>query len=173
MELIRTEELIHLVGAILESSSYSDVSNNNYYMYLCMQRNKWGFIFWILTRHKNQLFVMMVLRCDELHANSLDLITNIESYIIWDIILYSDTNVLCSARLLERQLNDAMGILHKHKNQVVWDNLFLCNNKLVYRRHVSCLGKCIHVYFLASPAQKLAYWSTYVKLCRKLLVDIK
>ena len=33
-----------------------------------------------------------------------------------------------------------MGILHKHKNQVVQDNMFLCKNKLVHRRHVSCHG---------------------------------
>ena len=84
----------------------------------------------------------MVLRCDGLHANSLELITSIESNIVWDIISYSDTNVLCSARLLERQLNDAMGILHKRKNQVVPENqnLFQRDNKIIYRRHVSCHG---------------------------------
>ena len=40
MKPVRTEELVHLIGAILKSSSYLNFSNNNYYMYLYIGRNK-------------------------------------------------------------------------------------------------------------------------------------
>ena len=82
----------------------------------------------------------MVLRSDQLHASNLELIKNLESNITWDILAYAETNVICSARLLERQIEDALLILYRPENHEVQWNLFLRENKVVYRRHVSCHG---------------------------------